>query len=92
MEENKAQNNSDENIFIASQEMGLKAANFIKEKNYISAKILLIQACENLTKLIKISPNSLQAKQLFNQLIVQAEECQKTLKEIYKINVNIITR
>lgn len=97
MEETKEQKpiisenkNEPETIFLSSQELGIKANEFIKQKNYISAKTLLIQACEKLAKILKMSPNNIQIKQLFSQLLQQAEECQKILGNLYKINVFLI--
>lgn len=81
--------NEPETIFFLCQELGLKANEFMKQKNYISAKTLLIQACEKLAKILKMSPNNIQIKQLFSQLLQLAEECQKTLSITYKINVDL---
>ena len=91
-EEEKKSNNGKvvnelDEILQTSQEMGFKAAEFMKNKNFITAKTLLVQACENLIKLSKNSPPNALLKDLLSNFIVKAEECQQALKGLYKINV-----
>ena len=76
-----------EELFLESQEMALKAEQFYKEKNFITAKTLLVQSCDNLLKLLKIQPQNLVVKGLFSKLLMQAEECINALAALYKINV-----
>jgi len=90
MEEKKANTvemNEPEDILVASQEMGFKAAEFFQKKNYITAKTLLIQACGNLLKLSKTSRSNPVIKDLLNNFLLKAEECQQAIRGLYKINV-----
>lgn len=83
----KRQLSETDEVFLLSQEMGLKAQEFIQNKNFITAKTLLMNACNNLFKLLKTDPTNQQIKNSLSQFLIKAEECQKSLAALYKINV-----